>query len=457
MKLKWKIVIGFTVVVIIIGVFQGIYFQYKIEQKFEEYILETESEKITPLKNDLLESFDYYGEWRNPEEILYYYQTSTMGMGQNRMRQGMGMNSAHYSLANKDGVVIASTMEHMVGELESDLTGMKESLILNGIKIGSLIISEPLNNRLMEIQNQYILTVKESIFYGTLLMVVTAALLAFVLAAKMTRPLHYLMSSIEKISKGEHDYRVKLKTNDEFEQLGYSFNNLLDQLEKNEKIRKMLVDDVAHELRTPLTILRGKLESIQEGALEPSEETILRLHDEVYRLSRLVNELQQLSLTDAGILPLNKIKTNIGELIERVMEQLQWLADEKGITLYFDKPSTPCILSVDQDKMTQVFINLIGNALQHTNENGKVNIFIGSAQNCYEIEISDDGPGIEEEHLQYIFERFYRTEKSRTRSGGQGLGLSIAKGYVEAHGGKIRVTSKKSIGTTFTIFLPKEK
>jgi two-component system sensor histidine kinase BaeS len=248
---------------------------------------------------------------------------------------------------------------------------------------------------------------------------------------------------------------VEIESKDEFKHLGDAFNQMADALERTERVRKTLVADVAHELRTPLAIIRAKLESIQTGALEANEEVILRVSDEVYRLSRLVNDLQQLSLAESGALPLHKESTELNSFIEAIYSQFEWLADEKNIELKFEKSSHDILIEIDRDRMTQVIVNLLGNALRYTPENGEVCIDVKRRDSSAVVSFSDTGPGIEAEKLPFIFERFYRADESRKRDdGGIGLGLSIAKGYVEVHGGAINVTSELGKGTRFEVELP---
>jgi len=200
--------------------------------------------------------------------------------------------------------------------------------------------------------------------------------------------------------------------------------------------------------------LRGRLELIQEGTIEGNQEEIIRLNDEVLRLTRLVNDLQQLTLAEAGKLTLYKKEVNLKELVNRVIDNFNWLAEEKGIDIVLDSDNDVKV-DIDYDRVTQVIINILGNSLRHTPDNGKVRIDVTMNNKDAIIKIKDNGPGIDEEHLPYIFERFYRTDASRSRDqGGTGLGLAIAKGYIESHKGNIAVESKKGEGTTFIISLP---
>jgi signal transduction histidine kinase len=232
---------------------------------------------------------------------------------------------------------------------------------------------------------------------------------------------------------------------------------MAESLERNEKLRRNLTADTAHELRTPLAILRGNLESLQEGVVQPSPEIIMSLHDEVVRISRLVNDMQDLSLAEAGELHLNRHPLKVEDLVERVMIPFSGEAQNRGIHFSVNLPQNLPVLSVDADKIVQVLINLLGNALRYTPEGGGVELSVRDDGGMVTFFVRDTGPGIEPGELGNIFERFYRIDHSRSRSGGgAGLGLAIAKGLVEAHGGKIWAESNSGEGSRFAFTIPLE-
>jgi len=230
---------------------------------------------------------------------------------------------------------------------------------------------------------------------------------------------------------------------------------MAQSISENEHLRQSLVADVAHELRTPLSILRGNFELILSGVIEPTEETIASLHDEVLRMSYLVKDLQELSLAEAGQLRLDLAEVNLIELLTNIMSKLSLEAVDENITMNHDFSSEKLMLTLDIHRIGQVFFNLMGNAIRYTPPNGEITVSAAQINSYAQITISDTGPGIPQDDLPYIFERFYRGDKARVRSdSGAGLGLAIAKGFIEAHGGSISANNISKGGSTFTVLLP---
>jgi two-component system, OmpR family, sensor histidine kinase BaeS len=291
--------------------------------------------------------------------------------------------------------------------------------------------------------------------------VLLSLLIAFWLSKRLTAPLRLLIPAIDRLGKGEFGVQVPVVTKDEYGKVAQTFNDMSKQLQRTEEARKNLVADVAHELRTPLTIIRGKLELVQQSGRSIEPESLLPLQDELIRLTRLVDDLHQLSLAEAKKLPLERKPTNIPALLQRIIDRITPDADSKGIEITLTCSTDTATVHVDPNRMTQVFLNLIVNAVRYTPSGGSVKITVdeettGNGESgMLRITISDTGIGIEPEHLPFLFNRFYRTDESRTRNkGGMGLGLAIAKEFVLAHNGTIEVESCPGRGTTFIVKLP---
>jgi histidine kinase len=243
---------------------------------------------------------------------------------------------------------------------------------------------------------------------------------------------------------------------DELDQLAIRFNQMADKLEKTESMRRQLIGDVSHELRTPLAAIKGYMEGLMDGVLPAGPETYQQVHAEAERLQRLVSDLQELSRVEAGAYPLDLKPVSAAALIENVTTHLSRQFEEKAITLEKEiEKDLPAILA-DQDRMVQVLTNLLGNALQYTPEGGLVTIYAVRRNHEVVISIVDTGIGISPDHLPYIFNRFYRTDKSRARaSGGSGIGLTIAQAIVKSHHGRIWAESRgEGKGSTFSFALP---
>ncbi len=291
--------------------------------------------------------------------------------------------------------------------------------------------------------------------WGGLVAIAIAFLLTFVLSRHILAPVKALISATRHFGKGDFSRRVEPEDKGELGELAQSFNAMATDLERTERLRRNMVADVAHELRTPLSNLKGYLEAISDGVIEPDQKTIRSLHEEASTLSRLVDDLQELSLADAGEIKLEKQPVDIIALIKDTTAGMQAKADTRGIILSTDLPENLPTVNIDAHRVKQVLSNLLENAVAHTDKGGRIAISAGQREKQIEVSVSDTGEGIPAKDLPLIFERFYRVDRSRTRkTGGSGLGLTIAKRLVEAHGGTIDVQSEPGKGSTFTFTIP---
>lgn len=455
MKLQTKLITAFIAIVLFMGISQSIFLHSRIQTTFQTYLKENNFGYMERMKQNLEHYYEEAGSWKNVQQ-LYFNSKPAMGPGKGMMR-GMTMNmpmaNADLLLLDRKGIVIGDTAGTRIGAKGINFSGKTQVLVINGEKRGTLVLYQ---NKLQNLEEEFIHSSNLAIVISSIIASAMAVMFSVWIARKITNPLKNLVMGTKRIANGDKLDAVNIPTNDEFHELGEAFNDMSHKLSRNEEVRQALVADVAHELRTPLAILQGKLESIQEGVIDPTEEVILEITDEVYRLNRLVSDLQQLSLAEAGKLPLHKQLVNLKPFIERICSNLQWLADEKEITLQHDRIPDECWQQIDVDRMTQVIVNLIGNALRHTPEQGLVEITAQEIGSSLSLNISDNGPGIPKDALPFIFNRFYKRDQSRSRTeGGTGLGLSISKGFVEAHGGTITVESEVNKGTIFTVTLLK--
>ncbi len=320
------------------------------------------------------------------------------------------------------------------------------------------------NNEQMvsELFSQYKTAVFEAMTYATLAALVGAVLVSFLISRQVVTPTLQMMSLSKRIAEGEYEERLLLpggQQTDQIDELGrlaLSFNQMADKLEKTETMRRELIGDVTHELRTPLTAVKGYLEGLTDGVLPADPETYQQIHSEIDRLQRLVNDLQELSRVEAGAFQLMFTPVSPASLIERIQNTLGRQFEEKNIQLEINiEPNLPDI-TVDKDRIIQVLTNLVGNALQFTPSGGKVTLLVRREPSDVLFSVIDSGIGISADQIPLIFNRFYRTDKSRTRaSGGSGIGLTIAKALVKAHQGKIWAESKgEGKGSTFSFLIP---
>lgn len=285
---------------------------------------------------------------------------------------------------------------------------------------------------------------------------ITAVAVSLFITRRIVAPIQAMRRASARIADGRYGERVPVTSEDELGALAVQFNRMAETLERVEQMRRDLIADVAHELRTPLASIAGYLEALLDGVLPAKPETLHRLYREATRLQRLVDDLQELSRAEAGQVPLYRRPAQVGELVEGAATRLRPQFEDKGIALTVDvPPGLPRVL-IDPDRIGQVLTNLLGNAIQYTGPGGRVDIRARKVEDGVAIAVADTGVGIAAEHLPHVFDRFYRTDRSRARSsGGSGIGLTIARHLVEAHRGTIRAESTgPGKGSTFTVTLP---
>lgn len=291
------------------------------------------------------------------------------------------------------------------------------------------------------------------VLLSAVLGIIIANFIGFYIAGKISKPILDIKNATEKIKEGSyHEINLKSSGIIELEELKKEIDDLSNILCREEKLRKKLTSDVAHELRTPLSTLQSHIEAIIDGVWEPSFERLNSLHEEIMRLNRLVRDMEKLSKYERGEKNLNKTVFDLGELVENILINFEVEFLNRKIELEYER--TYVKICADKDKISQAIINLVSNALRYTKE-GKVKVEVKIKEDKALIAICDTGIGIDKEDLPFIFERFYRGDKSRSRlRGGAGIGLSITKAIVDAHKGEIKVNSEKNKGSTFYIYLP---
>jgi len=288
-----------------------------------------------------------------------------------------------------------------------------------------------------------------------LLVVITA----FTLYTRFGRPLRQILNAIDSVSEGNLSVRVPDDNSPQFGELIKRFNKMVGELERAEQQRRNLTADIAHELRTPLHIIQGNLEGVIDGVYQPTPDHINNTLDETRLLTRLVNDLQTLSLAETGQLPLHPTRFLPADLMQDLTSSFSSQASSLGIDLKTSIADSNQELIADYDRLNQVLSNLISNALRHTPEGGTISIETGSGssgERSVRISVKDTGSGIPSEDLPFVFDRFWRGDKSRSERSHSGLGLAITKQLIHAHGGTIEVQSDglPGRGTTFIIELP---
>jgi signal transduction histidine kinase len=330
-------------------------------------------------------------------------------------------------------------------------TGETRRIVLRGspriaLPDGATLYLLPVESPTAETRSQITRTVKRSLLLAVLLAFSAALIAALLLSRYILGPVRTLASAAGEIAQGRFDQRVPPHGRDELGQLADTFNTMADRLAHTEQLRRNMVGDISYELRTPLTRMQCQVEAIQDGLAPSTPDALHQLHDQILQLDRLVDDLQDLSLSDAGQLKLTPVPVRIDILIREV-------ATGRPISLEIALDLPPVL--ADQRRLRQILENLIANALRYSPEGSAILIAASRRTGEIEVRVQDRGPGIPPEHLALIFERFHRVDDSRTRStGGSGLGLAIVKHLVEAHGGRVRAESSPGAGATLIFTLP---
>ena len=359
-------------------------------------------------------------------------------------------------LTDAEGVVVADSQGELLGKHNPDSSGRPLPALWQAGSIGTIHVT-PKSSAELGFESLQILfrTIGLYFLWGGLIAVAIALIITFFLSRRILAPVKALTYAAKRLGRGDFAQRVEVKDRSELGELANTFNSMANDLERAEQLRKNMVADVAHELRTPLSNIRGYLEATHDGVVKPDADTLRKLDEEVTLLSRLVDDLQELSLAEAGELKLVRHAEDIADLINQTVATMQAKAIVKGVSISNKLPDKLPPVNIDSHRISQVLRNLLENAVTHTATGGAVTVTAGQQDNWAEISVIDTGEGIPAEELPNIFERFYRVDKSRARAtGGSGLGLTIAKRLVEAHGGEIKVQSEVGKGSHFTFTIP---
>jgi signal transduction histidine kinase len=287
-------------------------------------------------------------------------------------------------------------------------------------------------------------------------LILLSLLATLMLSRRILRPLESMKTAVHLMRGGDLTQKLEINSRDEIGELAVAFNDMAADLARIKQLRRDMVSDVAHELRTPLTNIRCQIEAMQDGLVTPQVSNLASLHDEVMLLDKLVDDLRDLALADAGQLKMEMQSISLGNAVNQVIGALGHRLADRNIILSVSIPDALPQIVADPLRLGQVLRNLFENALAHTPENGTISITVAARPSELEFTIRDSGPGIPTDRLQDIFERFYRTDPSRSRdAGGAGLGLAIVQQIVTAHGGRVWAETSANCGAAFTVAIPK--
>ena len=388
------------------------------------------------------------------------------------MMRGAGPLLDRVAVADASGIVVADSAGLLVGQEHAEHLELGVPVVVDGQRVGTVLVGSMIEPILNPLDQDFLRSVNLSVLLSALAVGVVALVLGSLLFRQITAPLGALSAAAEAVTAGDLSRTVEVSSNDEIGRMGRSFNTMARSLARAETLRHNMVVDIAHELRTPLAVIQGNLEALLDGVFDLTLDNVASIHEETMLLSRLVADLRDLALAEAGQLKLARERADLTALAARVVDSFQAQALEKGVTLTTElapdgstEPSGRASgrglaevlppMEVDVQRVSQVLFNLLSNALRYTPTGGTITVRAEHVGGQVQVAVADTGEGIPPEDLPHVFERFYRADKSRARaSGGSGLGLAIAKQIVEAHGGRIWAKSWIGVGSTFVFTLP---
>lgn len=444
-SLNFKVIVPSIVIIIIVTLLTVVISKFYFDKKFGDYIMIKNQNTVQNILMELSEQYsDNEWNYKNIEKITYNSLDKgiIVALYDKEDKEIMNIEKNSKDKCNRIMNFIKSSMEGKYGSTTSQFEPVYYPLIKSGEKIGEVRVK--FYGPIFYMQNELVfLDIVNKIILGIgVLLILASTIMGFIISRSITRPINKLMTKAKYISKGEYDKKIEINTDIlEINDLINSINNLSQSIKEQENIRKRLTGDISHELKTPLTNIQSHLEAMIDGIWEPTEERLLSVKEEAERLSSLVSDMQKLNKYDESSIKLKKDNVNISDIICFVIFQFSNLAKSKNIKIEYEKKNIN--LYCDKDKITQALVNILSNAIRYSNEGSTIFIEEKLKDNKVIISIEDQGIGISEEDLKYVFERFYRADKSRTRAtGGTGIGLTIVKSIVSSHGGEVKLESK---------------
>lgn len=455
-KLKNKLICMFILfsisIILLISIINHIYIEYRFSRYAEN--------KIETIKEDI------YNEITTTYKDGIFNIKNISFVGYNALREGLLI-----TIKDNDGSIIWDARKYNNIECETILDKIKDNTnrinphydIVNTVEEFDIKVNEEVVGTInLEYIGPLFFDDSDVILYEMLnyiLLILAVVFLIFsiilgvVVSSALNKPILKVIEATKSISSGNYSKKISEESNiEEVNELIKSVNKMAENIEHQEQIRKIMTRDISHELRTPLTTIQAHLEAIMDGLWEPSYERLNSIHEEIQRLNRLIISSEELFKYDSGEIILYKSDVDISNLIQTIL--INFEKDFLDNNIKLDTDLSKCNAVVDKDKITQVIVNIISNSIKYTSYGGEILVKCFEKDNIAFISIKDNGIGIDDKNLEFIFERFYRVDKSRNRtSGGLGVGLTISKAIIEAHNGQIKVNSKLNEGSEFIISL----
>ncbi|KFB98416.1 sensory histidine kinase [Trabulsiella guamensis ATCC 49490] len=426
------------------------------EHGFIDYIKRGNEQRLQLLGDALGEQYALHGNWRflrnNDRFVFQILRSLEHDGGEDRPGPGMPPHGwrTQFWVVDQDAHVLVGPRAPIPPD------GTRRAIIVNGTEVGAVIAS-PVERLTRNTDINFDRQQKRTSWLIVALSTLLAALATFPLARGLLAPVKRLVEGTHQLAAGNFSTRVTATGADELGKLAQDFNQLASTLERNQQMRRDFMADISHELRTPLAVLRGELEAIQDGVRQFTPDSVASLQAEVATLTKLVEDLHQLSMSDEGALAYQKATVDVVMLLEMAAGAFRERFASRGLSIAFSLPETITVFG-DRDRLMQLFNNLLENSLRYTDSGGKLLISAVTGNHTVTIDFADSAPGVTDEQLNLLCERFYRTEGSRNRaSGGSGLGLAICMNIVEAHGGTLNATHSPFGGVSIKVELPLER
>ncbi len=450
-RLQTRLTLLILLVTLITIGLTGILINRAIDQEFNDYLLERDRVRNQRIVEALADIYEKTGDFR-----ALYAGAAHVGMMTGTIVEVYdNQGELVFDSQMACGMMGGGMMRGRWGTTSGDFYVADVPVVVRGERVGTARIYSPERVGIWSVEDlRYKWAVNRSMLTAGVLATLVAVALSLITARSITSPIKTLTRAARAFAAGDLNRRVTIKSGDEIAVLAENFNYMAARLERLEQLRKKLTADVAHELWTPLATVLSYIEGFQDGVVQPTEDNLAVVHSEVVRLKRLVEDIQELALTESGSLKLRRERFNLAELLSEVCERLDPLFREKGQSLIKEFGGEVQVLG-DRDALSRAVRNVLYNAHKHTPEGTRVRESLTTEGDVAKLEVEDNGPGIPSDDLPYIFERFYKVDRSGT-AGGTGIGLTIAKELVEAQGGRIEVRSVTGRGTTFTLYFPLE-
>jgi two-component system OmpR family sensor kinase len=459
-RLWVRLTLAFTLVTVVTLGVVAVLANSRAGEAFRLYLSYSDPSRYESLVQTLSAYYRSRGSWEGVESTVE--RISAMPgqmMGRGRGMTFHGESQLQVVLAEAQGKVLYDGLQGRPGrQLTADELDAALDIEVNGVRVGRLVVALPVESAILgPLERRFINRISQLLLAGAVLAGALGVLLGLAMSRSLSAPLQRLASAARAVGQHDFSHRVQVGGSTEVAEVSLAFNEMSAALEQADELRKNLMADVAHELRTPLSVLQGNLQAILDDVYPLEKAEISRLYDQTRLLSRLVEDLRELALADAGKLHMNLQTTNLRQVLQSTSDHLAPSAEQAGVHLTVQAADLPVVVA-DPDRVAQVLNNLLANALRHTPAGGSIGVTALATKEGVEVTVADTGEGIAPESLPHIFDRFWRADHARThdqaRAGGSGLGLSIAQSLVRAQGGRIWVESTLGKGSIFHFTLP---